>query len=325
MAAGTLAERGRAFPPSALKEAGIAAGIALLLALPLVGAETVSEGSAFIVKPRVAELAVGVALVFVGRLAIASLRGRTPYSGHRRGARRCRARLAVRAAKRVSRRGRDCRRVGGGRHRRHRHSAVAARRNSDRCPIRLRPGLPARAGLARSRPGRNRDPAAVPAFRRPPADGYRHPGPDLCDAGMGAQHRGRAGGSARPSAMSRSTRWGPTATRSSPATSASISGACLPLRRGVRGLLRHHPRLSGAPAARRLSRDRHPRLRRDDPHHPAQLVQFHRRSGRDFRGAPGPPSSAFPSPAPRPRASSPSTRSSGSTTPRSTGPICSTS
>ena len=75
MAAGTLAERGRAFPPSALKEAGIAAGIALLLALPLVGAETVSEGSAFIVKPRVAELAVGVALVFVGRLAIASLRG----------------------------------------------------------------------------------------------------------------------------------------------------------------------------------------------------------------------------------------------------------
>ena len=75
MAAGTLAERGAAFLPTALKEAGIAAGIALLLALPLVGARTVSEGSAFVVTPRIVELAFGVAFVFAGRLAIASLRG----------------------------------------------------------------------------------------------------------------------------------------------------------------------------------------------------------------------------------------------------------
>ena len=78
MAAGTVAQRGTAFLPAALKEAGIAAGIALLLALPLVGAKTVSEGSAFVVMPRIVELAFGVALVFAGRLAIASLRG-----GHR--------------------------------------------------------------------------------------------------------------------------------------------------------------------------------------------------------------------------------------------------
>ncbi len=74
MAAGTLADRGPAFLPIALKEAGIAAGVAFLLALPLVGAKTTSAGSAFVVTPRWAELAVGVVLVFVGRLAIASLR-----------------------------------------------------------------------------------------------------------------------------------------------------------------------------------------------------------------------------------------------------------
>ncbi len=73
-----LAARGRGFLPTALKEAGIAAGVALLLALPLVGAKTVSHGSAFAVTPRIAELALAVLLVFVGRLAIAGLR-----AGHR--------------------------------------------------------------------------------------------------------------------------------------------------------------------------------------------------------------------------------------------------
>ena len=54
----------------------------------------------------------------------------------------------------------------------------------------------------------------------------------------------------------------------------------LPLAGAVRGDLRHPAGLSGAAPARRLSRHRHPGLRRDHPPRPAQLGRSHQRAGR---------------------------------------------
>ena len=58
----------------ALKEAAIAAGVAALLALPLIGAKAISQSGGFTVVPRIAELAAAVIVVFLGRFALAGIR-----------------------------------------------------------------------------------------------------------------------------------------------------------------------------------------------------------------------------------------------------------
>ena len=61
---------------------------------------------------------------------------------------------------------------------------------------------------------------------------------------------------------------------------------CLPIAGAMAALLRHRAGLPGAAPARRLSGDRHARLRRDDPHRPDQLVVVHRRAERHQRCRP---------------------------------------
>ncbi len=58
-------------------------------------------------------------------------------------------------------------------------------------------------------------------------------------------------------------------------------------RRHSRRHLGHDPRLPGAPAPRRLPRPRHPRLRRDHPARPDQLVRLHRRPERHLQHSRG--------------------------------------
>lgn len=56
---------------AAVKEAGLAAFVALALAIPLVGFQTVDRGGALVLDYRFDWVAIGVAAVFVGRLALA--------------------------------------------------------------------------------------------------------------------------------------------------------------------------------------------------------------------------------------------------------------
>ena len=132
--------------------------------------------------------------------------------------------------------------------------------------------------------GRLPDPHhGVPAAGRAEVDRqFRHPDPDLCDARMGAEHRGRARRPARPRLRG------------------VLRGRLLYLcaaRQGVRllvldpaaarrlplGFLGRPARLPGAAPARRLSGDRHIGLRRDHPPHPDQLGVVHRRLRRRER------------------------------------------
>ncbi len=117
------------------------------------------------------------------------------------------------------------------------------------------------------------------------------PGADLRHAGLGPQHRGRPRRPAR-SRLCRLLRRRRLHLRDvrDPFRLELLGRAAD--RRRARGELRHPAGLSGAAAARRLSRHRHPRLRRDDPHHPAQLVVAHRRPERHQRRSAAQPSSA---------------------------------
>ena len=56
--------------PAMLKEAGVTALIALALTFPLVGLRTVDVGSRLTVSPRFTEVAIAVALVFIGRIGL---------------------------------------------------------------------------------------------------------------------------------------------------------------------------------------------------------------------------------------------------------------
>ena len=73
---------------------------------------------------------------------------------------------------------------------------------------------------------------------------------------------------------------------------------CLPIAGILAALLGHDPRLSGAAAARRLSRHRHAGVRRDHPHHPRQLDVVLRRHARASARSRRSPSSACASPTP---------------------------
>ncbi len=61
-----------------LKDAAVAAGVAGLLALPLIGAKTISQSGGFAVVPRIPELAAAVVLVFLGRAAMSGVRAGLP-------------------------------------------------------------------------------------------------------------------------------------------------------------------------------------------------------------------------------------------------------
>jgi branched-chain amino acid transport system permease protein len=75
MAAGALRSSTGFALPAALGDAAIAAGVALLLGLPLVGLRTVTKSGGLVIETRIAELAIAVALVFAGRLAMTAIRG----------------------------------------------------------------------------------------------------------------------------------------------------------------------------------------------------------------------------------------------------------
>ena len=62
--------------PAMLKDAGVAAVVAFALALPLVGFRTVDQGGALGLETRFDWVGIGVAAVFLGRLAFAVLRAR---------------------------------------------------------------------------------------------------------------------------------------------------------------------------------------------------------------------------------------------------------
>ena len=75
MAAGVMRANPDFALRAAIKDAGIIAGVAFLLCLPLVGLHTVSRAGGFVVETRFTELAIAVVLVFVGRLALSLIRG----------------------------------------------------------------------------------------------------------------------------------------------------------------------------------------------------------------------------------------------------------
>ena len=64
--------------PAALADAGIAAAVAALLGLPLVGLRTVTKPGGLAIETRFVELAIAVVLIFLGRLAMTAIRNRHP-------------------------------------------------------------------------------------------------------------------------------------------------------------------------------------------------------------------------------------------------------
>ena len=124
---------------------------------------------------------------------------------------------------------------------------------------------------------RHRD--AVHAVRRPEDDGSRRADPDLRDAGLGPQHRGRPGGPARSRLRRLLRRRRLCLCAAEHAIRAGFLDRAAAGRR-LRCDLRHPAGLSGAAPARRLPRHRHPGLRRDHPPGPAQLGRSHQWSGR---------------------------------------------
>ena len=119
----------------------------------------------------------------------------------------------------------------------------------------------------------------------------RRPDHDLRDAGLGPEHRGRPRRPAR-SRLRRLLR------RRRLFLCAAVDDLRpvvldLPAARGhSRGDVGDHPRLPGAAAARRLSRHRDARLRRDHPPRPDQLGRLHQRLRRHLRASRTSPSSA---------------------------------
>ena len=101
---------------------------------------------------------------------------------------------------------------------------------------------------------------------------FRHPDSDLCDAGLGIEHRGRARRSARPRlcGVLRGRRLLLCAARQD--TRPVVLGSAAGLRH-PRLVLGRFARFPGVAAARRLSRHRDARLRRDHSHGDHQ---FHR-------------------------------------------------
>ena len=110
----------------------------------------------------------------------------------------------------------------------------------------------------------------------------RHPDPDLRDARLGPQHRGRPRGPAR-SRLCRLLRGRRLFLRAAVDHLRPVV-LDLPAARGhPRGDVGRHPRLSGAAAARRLSGDRHAGLRRNHPPGADQLGRLDQRLRRHQR------------------------------------------
>ena len=78
MAVGALRSAPRFIVPAALADAGIAAGVAALLGLPLVGLRTVTKSGGLAIETRFVELAIAVVLIFMGRLAMTAIRNSHP-------------------------------------------------------------------------------------------------------------------------------------------------------------------------------------------------------------------------------------------------------
>ena len=78
MAVGALRSAPRFIVPAALADAGIAAGVAALLGLPLVALRTVTKSGGLAIETRFVELAIAVVLIFMGRLAMTAIRHSHP-------------------------------------------------------------------------------------------------------------------------------------------------------------------------------------------------------------------------------------------------------
>ena len=123
----------------------------------------------------------------------------------------------------------------------------------------------------------------------------RRPDHDLRDAGLGPEHRGRP----RRPARSRLRRLLRRRRLFLCAAVDDLRPVVLDLpaaRRHARRDVGRHPRLSGAAAARRLSRHRDARLRRNHPPRAHQLGRLHQRLRRHLRHPARHASSAFRSP-----------------------------
>ena len=121
---------------------------------------------------------------------------------------------------------------------------------------------------------------------------FRHPDPDLRDARLGPEHRGRPRRPAR-SRLCRLLRGRRLFLRAARQELRPLVLDAAAARRHPRGVLGHPARLSGAAAARRLSRDRHARVRRDHPPGADQLGAGHQRLCRASAAFRARPSSAF--------------------------------
>ncbi len=78
MTVGALRSAPRFIVPAALADAGIAAGVAALLGLPLVALRTVTKSGGLAIETRFVELAIAVVLIFLGRLAMTAIRHSHP-------------------------------------------------------------------------------------------------------------------------------------------------------------------------------------------------------------------------------------------------------
>ncbi len=64
----------------AIKDAGMAAGVAFVLMLPIVGLQTVSAEGGLTIDPQIGRVLIGTAIVFVGRLALLLWQGARPMA-----------------------------------------------------------------------------------------------------------------------------------------------------------------------------------------------------------------------------------------------------
>ena len=113
----------------------------------------------------------------------------------------------------------------------------------------------------------------------------RHPGADLCDAGMGTERGGRPRRPARPRlcrVLCRRRLFLRAAGDQFRVFILDLSAAG----RDSRGVLRRAAGISGAAAARRLPRHRHAGVRRDHPARHHQLAEPDRRPERRYRDSP---------------------------------------
>ena len=140
------------------------------------------------------------------------------------------------------------------------------------------------------------------------------PRPHLCDARLGPQHRGRARRPSRPRLcrlLCGRRLYLRAARRAFRPRLLDLPAARRPARRA----LGRRPRLPGAPPARRLSRHRDARLRRDRPHRADQLDRGDQRAERHLRH---PEADLLRPPLRRPADPKPSQASSAFATIRST-------